>query len=326
LKNKVEIIAEAGINHNGKFNNAIKLIRIAKIAKVNYVKFQLFTTENFINKKFNHHKLNYNKIYKRFKNLEFSVSEWKKIIKFGKQRGIKVFFSIFDISSLKILRKLNVKLVKIPSGEINNYPLLEKINKLRLRVILSTGMSSLKEIDKAVKKLKKCNLSLLHCVSEYPTIYPNLMAIQNLRKKFKKNIGYSDHTKDTVTPALSVIAGAKLLEKHFTYNQKQKVGDHKMSLNPAQLKEMVELIRQAENSLGSGIKKVSSKEKVLQKIARKGVYLKKLKKKNEKVKYSDLSFLRPGIGIPSDKYKLIINKRTKRNISEYKPLNIKMFK
>ena len=184
MKNKVEIIAEAGINHNGKFNNAIKLIRIAKIAKVNYVKFQLFTTENFINKKFNHHKLNYNKIYKRFKNLEFSVSEWKKIIKFGKQRGIKVFFSIFDISSLKILRKLNVKLVKIPSGEINNYPLLEKINKLRLRVILSTGMSSLKEIDKAVKKLKKCNLSLLHCVSEYPTIYPNLMAIQNLRKKF----------------------------------------------------------------------------------------------------------------------------------------------
>ena len=290
MKNKVEIIAEAGINHNGKFNNAIKLIRIAKIAKVNYVKFQLFTTENFINKKFNHHKLNYNKIYKRFKNLEFSVSEWKKIIKFGKQRGIKVFFSIFDISSLKILRKLNVKLVKIPSGEINNYPLLEKINKLRLRVILSTGMSSLKEIDKAVKKLKKCNLSLLHCVSEYPTIYPNLMAIQNLRKKFKKNIGYSDHTKDTVTPALSVIAGAKLLEKHFTYNQKQKVGDHKMSLNPAQLKEMVELIRQAENSLGSGIKKVSSKEKVLQKIARKGVYLKKLKKKMKKLNIQTYHF------------------------------------
>ena len=160
MKNKVEIIAEAGINHNGKFKNAIKLIKISKMAKVDYVKFQLFNTENFINRKFDHHILNYNKIYKRFKNLEFSVDQWKKIIKFGKRKGIKVFFSIFDTNSLKTLKKLKVNLVKIPSGEINNYPLLEKINKLRLKVILSTGMSSLREIEKAVKKLKKCNLSL----------------------------------------------------------------------------------------------------------------------------------------------------------------------
>ena len=108
-KNKVEIIAEAGINHNGKFKNAIKLIKIAKMAKVDYVKFQLFNTENFINRKFDHHILNYNKIYKRFKNLEFSVDQWKKIIKFGKRKGIKVFFSIFDTNSLKNSQKIKSK-------------------------------------------------------------------------------------------------------------------------------------------------------------------------------------------------------------------------
>lgn len=326
MKNKVEIIGEAGINHNGKYLNAIKLINIAKNAKVDYVKFQLFNTENFINKSFKHQKFNYKKIYKRFKSLEFSINEWKKIIKYGKKKGVKVFFSIFDLNSLQTLKRLKIKLVKIPSGEINNYPLLEKINNSRFKVILSTGMSSINEIKNAVKKLKKCNLTLLHCVSEYPTIYPNLMALKTLKKKFKKNVGYSDHTKDTITPALSVMVGANILEKHFTYNQKQKVGDHKMSLNPSELKEMVNFIRHAEKAMGSGIKKISSQEKKLQTFARKGIYLKNSKRKNEKIKISDLAFLRPGIGLTSEKYKTILNKKAKQNINNYQTLNIKMFK
>ena len=173
MKSKINIIAEA-INHNGDFKNAIKLVKIASEAGVDFVKFQLFKTENFINKKFFQKKINYSKIFKRFSSLEFSIKEWKKIIKYGKKLNIKVFFSVFESESLKTLNILGVKTIKIPSGEINNIPLLKKINKKNYKVILSTGMSTYDEISKAVKSLNKCNLSLLHCVSEYPTINPNL--------------------------------------------------------------------------------------------------------------------------------------------------------
>ncbi len=144
MKKNISIIAEAGINHNGNLQKALKLVKIAKEANANYVKFQLFKTENFINKNFRHQKLNYHKIFKRFKSLEFSLNDWKRIIKHGKKLGIKVFFSVFDIESLKTLKKLRINLIKIPSGEINNFPLLEKINENKLKVILSTGMSAVK--------------------------------------------------------------------------------------------------------------------------------------------------------------------------------------
>ena len=160
---KVFIIAEAGINHNGKIYLAKKLIDIAKTAEVDAIKFQLFNTKNFINKK----KLP--KVFKIFQNLEFSEIVWKRILKYAKKRGLKLFFSIFDISSLYLLQKLNIKLVKIPSGEINNHYLLNEINKKKLNVILSTGMAKMDEIKFAVKILKNCNVKILHCVSEYPT-------------------------------------------------------------------------------------------------------------------------------------------------------------
>ena len=219
MKNKVKIIAEGGLNHNGNFDKLIKLIKIAKNAEADFVKFQLFKTENFINKEFKNNKLDYKKIFSRFKSLEFPIKDWKKAIQFGKKIGIKVIFSIFDKESIKTLKNLGINIVKIPSGEINNYDLLKKVNYSKFKVILSTGMSDLNEISKAIKYLNKCEIILLHCVSEYPTTNPNLDNIDLLKKKFKKNIGYSDHTADVLTPALSVIAGAKVIEKHFTYNK-----------------------------------------------------------------------------------------------------------
>jgi len=326
LRNKVKIIAEAGLNHNGDFNKIIKLINIAKSAEADYVKFQLFKTENFINQKFKHKNINYKKLYLRFKSFEFSLEKWKKAINYANNIGINIFFSVFDKESFNILSKLKIKLIKIPSGEINNYDLLKKINGSRKKVILSTGMSNLFEIKKALKCLNKCEVILLHCVSEYPTLSPNLNNINLLKKKFKKQVGYSDHTSDVITPALSVIAGASVIEKHFTYNKNQKIGDHKFSLSPAELTKMVKNVRFAEESKGLQKRIITSNEKKLQFFARKGIYLKKDKFKGEKIKYSDLIILRPQGYLSVDKLNFIKNKTLIKDVKSYTPLKINYFK
>ena len=326
MKKKIEIIAEAGLNHNGNFKNALKLVKIAKEAKVDYVKFQLFKTENFINKNFKHHKVNYKKTYQRFKSLEFSLDQWKKIVDFAKKIKIKIFFSVFDLESFKLLKKLKIKIVKIPSGEINNFHLLDAIKKSKLKVILSTGMCNISEISEAIKKLKNCKINLMHCVSEYPTQKPNLKLIKILKDRFKINVGYSDHTKDTFTPALSVIAGANMIEKHFTYNKNQKVSDHHFSLNPQELKEMTRNIIFALNSLGEKEKKISLKEKKLQFFARKGLYLNKDKLKGQKITKNDLISLRPEGQIKLNNYHKILNKFLRKSVKKFQPLKLNDFK
>ena len=323
---KIEIIAEAGINHNGNLKKAKKLIDIAKKADADYVKFQLFNPYKIVNREIQNKKINYKKIYNRFKSLQFSFEKWRTIISYAKKKKIKIFFSIFDIDSYNQLKKFKINIVKIPSGEINNFPLLEEINKNKPRVILSTGMSTIDDIHKAIKKLNKCKIQLLHCVSEYPSKKHNLLIIKKFKKIFKKEIGFSDHSIETLTPSLAVMMGAKIIEKHFTYNKNQKFGDHKMSLNPNQLKEMVEQIRFAEKSIGEEKKKISQKEKQLQNIARKGVYLNKNMIKGERIKLKDLSFLRPAHGIQANQYNQIINKRLKINIKKNTTLNFRMFK
>ena len=183
MNRNVEIIAEAGLNHNGKIKNAFKLIEIAKLSGADFVKFQLYKTPKFINRDYNHKTLNYQEIYKKFYKREFSKEQWKKIIYHARKKKIKIFFSIFDLPSLELVKNLNIKLLKIPSGEINNLPLLKKINKFKFKVILSTGMSSLQEIKQALDNLKKCDVKILYCVSEYPTSNPNLKTINFFKKK-----------------------------------------------------------------------------------------------------------------------------------------------
>ena len=169
-------------------------------------------------------------------------------------------------------RALKIKIIKIPSGEINNLPLLKQINRNKCKIILSTGMSTTEEIKLAIKTLKDCNVELLHCVSEYPLKEPNLRSINFLKKKFKVKVGYSDHTPDVITPALSVIAGAHIIEKHFTYSKNKKIGDHKFSLSPDELKQMVRYVRIADISKGIEQKKITKKEKLLRYFARKGLH------------------------------------------------------
>ena len=321
MKNKVEIIAEAGLNHNGKIKNAIKLIQIAKAAGADYIKFQLYKTSHLINRNYQHETVNYEEMYKKFYNREFSQNQWEKIINHAKKRKIKIFFSVFDLPSIDLIKKFNIKILKIPSGEINNVPLLKKINSLRFKVILSTGMSTLKEIKKAINILKNCEVKILYCVSEYPTLNPNLKTINFFKKNFKKVIGFSDHTKEIITPALAVAAGAEVIEKHFTYYKNQKIGDHNFSLNPNELIEMVKNIRIAEKFLGTIKRNISSNEKQLQFFARKGIYLNKEKFKNEIISIKDLDILRPEGGCKISNYKKIINKKLKKNLKKGQSLN-----
>lgn len=287
---EVFVIAEAGINHNGKISLAKKLISISKKAGANAVKFQLFDTDNFINKS------QLPKVYKRMKSLEFKFSEWKKIINYAKKLKIKIFFSIFDCKSLFMLKKLKINLIKIPSGEITNYELLKKISKTKNKIIISTGMSSETDIFKALDILKFNNLSVLHCVSEYPSNLKsnNLNYLKNLSKiKSINEIGFSDHSKSKVLPSVAVSLGATIIEKHITYNVNQKKGDHKMSLDFKNFKEMVENIRNTQKALGLNKKVITKKELFLSKIARKGIYLKHNLKKKHKLMNNDFIFLRP---------------------------------
>ncbi len=325
MTNKTKIIAEAGLNHNGSLGKAKKLVKIAKNAGVDYIKFQLFSSDHYINKEYPH-KLNYRKVFKRFKAREFSFQEWKKIISFANKNKIKVFFSVFDIPSVKLNSLLKIKLIKIPSGEINNYPLLREINKKKFNVIMSTGMSTVDEISVAIKILKNCNIELLHCVSEYPLKKPNLKSIIFLKKKFNLKVGYSDHTSDILTPALSVMMGAHMVEKHFTYFKNQKLGDHKFSLSAKELKEMVKFIRIAEVSSGIEEKKVTKKEKKLKFFARKGIYLNTDKLKGQKIKKEDLSVLRPEGQTSVDEIDKIINKVLKKNLKKNQSIKKKFLK
>ena len=269
---KVFIIAEAGINHNGNFSLAKKLISLSKKAGADAVKFQLFDTDSFINKKC------LPLAYKRLKSLEFTTKKWKQIIAYSKKLKIKIFFSIFDTKSLMSLKQLKINLIKIPSGEINNFELLKNVSKTKKEVIISTGMSNEKDISNAIQILKKNKLSVLHCVSEYPVNLKNnnLNYLKTLNKNnFLHGIGFSDHSKSTILPSIAVALGAKIIEKHITYNNNQKKGDHKMSLSFKKFKEMVTNIRNTEIALGLDKKIISKEELSLSKIARKGIYLKK---------------------------------------------------
>ena len=314
---KVFIIGEAGINHNGKVHKAKKLINIAKKAGVDAIKFQLFNSDYFVNKS----KLP--KYHKIFKKLEFSEKQWKKILNHAKKRKLKLFFSVFDIPSLETVQKFKLKLVKIPSGEINNHLLLREINKRKLDVILSTGMATVKEISSSLKILKNCKKKILHCVSEYPAKIDklNLNFIKKLKKSFNLETGFSDHTIGFLESCVAVAVGATIIEKHFTYDKNQKFGDHKMSLNPIELINFVEKIRNTEIILGNSKKIVFKEEINLSKIARKGVYLKSDIKKGKILNLKDIIFLRPQNSKSLFYYKKIIGRKAKKNLVALQSLN-----
>ena len=325
MQKKVKIIAEAGCNHNGSIKLAYKMIDEAKKAKADAVKFQLYRTEHLVTQKAKKAKyalLNTNKKqtqYQMQKKLEFNEHIHKRLKKYCEKKNIEYLCSAFDIPSIKVLNQLNLKTFKVPSGEINNFPYLKYLGSLNKKIILSTGMSKLSEINEAMKTLirsgtKKNNIIILQCNSEYPSPYTdiNLRAMVKLGNKYKINFGLSDHSLGIEVPIAAVALGAKIIEKHFTLNKNFNGPDHKASLLPFELKNMVKSIRNTELAMGSDKKFVTKSEKKNINVARKSIVAIKLIKKGDIFNTKNIGIKRPGNGISPSKYYNLLGKKSKK--------------
>jgi N,N'-diacetyllegionaminate synthase len=320
---RVFIIAEAGVNHNGSLRLAKRMVDAAKDAKVDAVKFQAFKAEALVSEYAP--KARYQKASNKeshldmLKELELSENDLRKISSYCRKKKIMFIASIFDKESLKFINTLNVSVFKFGSGELTNLPLLKEAARLKRAMLLSTGMADMKEISEAVNEIYKTGnkkLFLLHCVSSYPAKVDNanLKAITSLKDKFRVPIGYSDHTEGMIAPVLAVALGAKIIEKHFTLSNKMNGPDHRFSLNPKELKEMVGLIRQAEIMLGSGIKKPMYAELEIRKISRKSIIASKNIPAGSKISADMLSIKRPGKGLSPKYLDRVIGRRATRLI------------
>lgn len=323
----VFIIAEAGDNHNGDFNTAIKLVDVAKESGADCVKFQTFVTEEVISKfaeKAEYQKDATGKAetqYEMVKKLELSFEEFKKIKEYCDAKNILFLSTAFDIPSIKFLEEIDIPFWKIPSGEITNLPYLIEIAKTKKDIILSTGMCEMEEIREAIKILKDNGagkISVLHCNTEYPTPYKdvNLLAMDTIRDEFDCEVGYSDHTLGITVPIAAVARGAKIIEKHFTLDKNMEGPDHRASLEPTELKLMVESIRNIEIALGSKNKQPSESEKKNITIARKSIVARRKIKKGEKLTEENLAVKRPGNGISPMKWFDVIGKVAVRDFKE----------
>lgn len=318
---KVLIIAEAGVNHNGNLDNAFKLIDAAVDAGVDYVKFQTFKSENLVSKSAK--KADYqiqntgnstDSQYEMLKKLELSHENHELLIDYCKQKNIQFFSTAFDLDSLQYLKEIGLDLVKIPSGEITNLPYLRKAAQLFKKVILSTGMCTMKDIEAAInvflaEDISKDDITILHCNTEYPTPMQdvNLKAMLSIKDGFSTEIGYSDHTLGIEVPVAAVALGATIIEKHFTLDHTMQGPDHAASLEPEELKKMVAAIRNIEKAIsGSGIKEPSPSELKNMEIARKSIVALKSIKKGSVLTEEHLAVKRPGNGISPMKWNDVI--------------------
>lgn len=324
---KTFIIAEAGDNHNGSRELAFRLIDKAVEAGADCVKFQTFITEEIISKRAE--KAEYQKAatgsdesqYQMVKKLELSFEQFRELQKYAEERGITFLSTPFDIPSVEFLDSINIPCFKIPSGEITNLPYLIKIAETGRDVIMSTGMAELNEIESAINILREHgsgDISLLHCNTEYPTPYEdvNLRAMSTLKEKFGVRVGYSDHTQGIEVPIAAVALGAEIIEKHFTLDHNMEGPDHKASLEPDELKQMVDGIRKTEKALGNGIKTASPSEKKNIQIARKSIVARRDIKKGEILTEENLAVKRPGNGISPMRWYEVIGTKAIRDFSE----------
>ena len=309
---KVIIIAEAGVNHNGDINIAKKLIDVAVEAGVDYVKFQTFKSENLVSKlakkatyQIENTKDATENQLQMLKKLELSHEQHNELVCYCKQKNISFFSTAFDLDSLSYLKELGLTIVKIPSGEITNLPYLRKAATIFSEVIISSGMSTMEDIKNALKifieaGISKSKISILHCNTEYPTPMQdvNLYAMLSIQKEFGVSVGYSDHTLGIEVPIAAVALGAKVIEKHFTLDRSLSGPDQLASLEPAELKAMVRAVRNIELVIsGNGIKQPSESEKKNIEIARKSIVAKTDIFKGEVFSENNITTKRPGNGI-----------------------------
>jgi N,N'-diacetyllegionaminate synthase len=325
----VFIIAEAGVNHNGSIDLAKKLIDVASAAGVNAVKFQTFKADNLTIKKAQkaiYQKETTDKEESQFdmlKKLELNFQTHKELISYCTGKKIIFLSSPFDRESIDLLNDLGLEILKIPSGEITNFPYLKHIGKLNKKIILSTGMSNMDEVKSALDILinsgtTKNNITVLHANTEYPTPMKdvNLRAMISIGEEFDIKFGYSDHTLGMEVDIAAAAMGASCIEKHFTLDRNMEGPDHKASLEPDQLKEMVRAIRNIELALGDGIKKPSQSELPNIKIVRKSIVAKTTIKKGDILNESNLAIKRPGGGVSPIQWDKIMNTKATKDYKE----------
>lgn len=334
--NRTLIIAEAGVNHNGSMDTARALIDAAAEAGVDYVKFQTFKAENLVSRsaqKAEYQKRNIgdgdNSQYAMLKALELSAEQHLDLVKYCNQQGARFLSTAFDLDSIAFLASLDMPLWKIPSGEITNFPYLRSIGQTRKPVILSTGMANMTEIEHAINVLTRFGtprdgITLLHCTTEYPAPKDqiNLRALQTMRERFNMPIGYSDHTQGIEIPIAAVALGASVIEKHFTLDRNMDGPDHKASLEPAELKQMVENIRNVEVSMGNGIKEPAPSEIPNIAIARKAIVAARAIEKGELLTEDNLTVKRPAAGLSPMEWETVVGRYAVCAFAEDEPITV----
>lgn len=325
----VFIIAEAGVNHNGSIELAKKLIDAAVDAKADAVKFQTFKTESLVCK--NTQKADYQKEttnsnesqFEMIKKLELDVEAHHTLFEYCLEKNILFLSTPFDHDSIELLNGLGLEIFKIPSGEITNLPYLKHIGRLNKKVVLSTGMSNMEEIRAALDILiqsgtLKENITVLHANTQYPTPMcdVNLKAMQTIGQTFDITYGYSDHTLGIEVDIAAVALGASCIEKHFTLDKTMEGPDHKASLEPHELKAMVQAIRNIEQALGNGVKQASPSEIKNMSVVRKSIVAKQAIKKGELFTAENLTIKRPGTGINPMNWEIVLGQIARRDYAE----------
>ncbi|MBP5307061.1 MAG: N-acetylneuraminate synthase [Paludibacteraceae bacterium] len=326
------IIAEAGVNHNGSLEVAKQLVDKAADAGADIIKFQTFRSEKLVSrnaKQADYQKRNLGSAQQEdsqlemLRRLELSPDDHQFLIQYCKQKNIRFFSTAFDRDSIEFLHSLQLGLWKIPSGEITNYPYLKRIASIGEEVILSTGMCELDDIQAALEVLiqsglRKEQITILHCNTEYPTPYKdvNLRAMQEIKERFDVAVGYSDHTLGIEIPIAAVALGASVIEKHFTLDRNMTGPDHKASLQPDELKNMVTAIRHIEQALGNGHKTISPSEQKNLNVARKSIVAAKNIKAGELLSEQNLTVKRPGNGISPMRWNEVIGTRAVHDFNE----------
>lgn len=327
---KIIIIAEAGVNHNGSIETAKKLIDVATEAGADYVKFQTFKANKLVTKSAkraayqDQNTGNKDSQYEMLKKLELSEDDHRELINYCKEKGIEFLSTGFDSESLAFLKSLGLELAKIPSGEITNLPYLKTMAKLFPRIVLSTGMADMEEVKQAYEILLENgthpeNIIVLHCNTEYPTPMEdvNLKAMLHIKDELQTEIGYSDHTLGIEVPIAAVALGAKLIEKHFTLDRNLPGPDHRASLEPDELKNMVLAIRKTEQAIsGSGYKEPSPSELKNKPVARKSIVAASRINRGEIFTEENLGVKRPGTGINPMKWEKVIGQIAMQNYKE----------
>ncbi|MBA2744879.1 MAG: N-acetylneuraminate synthase [Flavisolibacter sp.] len=326
---KVLIIAEAGVNHNGSLKLAKQLVDAAAEANVDYVKFQTFKAEKLVSSTAQKAAYQLENTgdktetqFQMLKKLELSKEDHESLMAYCKSKNIQFFSTAFDLDSLEYLAEIGLNLVKIPSGEITNLPYLQKASRLFKKVILSTGMAKMDEIKEAVDVfiqagIKRNNMTVLHCNTEYPTPMQdvNLLAMNQIGKELEVAIGYSDHTLGIEVPIAAVALGATIIEKHFTLDRNMEGPDHRASLEPGELKAMVSAIRNIEKTIsGTGIKTPSPSELKNIAIARKSIHIAHDVKAGHTLTAEDLMMKRPGIGISPMRLNEVIGRKLMKDL------------